>query len=77
MRQADTRSRSRAARRRVPAAVESRRIPGPDGRDLQATVSAGCAALDPLDPTREALIRTADVGLYLAKRGGRNRVVAA
>jgi diguanylate cyclase (GGDEF)-like protein len=57
--------------------LESRRIPGPDGSDLEATVSAGCAALDPLDPTREALLRTADVGLYLAKRAGRNRVVAA
>lgn len=57
--------------------LESRRIPGPDGSDLEATVSAGCAALDPLDPTREALLRTADVGLYMAKRAGRNRVVAA
>jgi diguanylate cyclase (GGDEF)-like protein len=57
--------------------LEGRRIRGPDGSDLEATVSAGCAALDPLEPTREALIRTADVGLYLAKRAGRNRVVAA
>ena len=57
--------------------LESRRIPGPDGSDLEATVSAGCAALDPQDPTREALLRTADVGLYMAKRAGRNRVVAA
>ena len=57
--------------------LESRRIPGPGGSDLEATVSAGCSALDPLDPTREALLRTADVGLYMAKRAGRNRVVAA
>ena len=48
-----------------------------DGSDLEATVSAGCAALDPLEPTREALLRTADVGLYMAKRAGRNQVVAA
>jgi diguanylate cyclase (GGDEF)-like protein len=57
--------------------LENRRIPGPDGSDLEATVSAGCAALDPVEPTREALLRTADVGLYMAKRAGRNRVVAA
>ena len=41
------------------------------------TVSAGCAALDDAEPTAEALLRTADVALSMAKRGGRDRVVAA
>jgi two-component system cell cycle response regulator len=52
------------------------RIQGPDGTELRATVSAGSAALDELEPTREALIRAADVGLFMAKRAGRDQVVA-
>ncbi len=43
---------------------------------LRSTVSAGCALLDAADPTKQALIRAADVGLIMAKRGGRNQVVA-
>jgi PleD family two-component response regulator len=39
-------------------------------------VSAGCAGLDRHDATREALLRAADVGLFMAKRAGRNTVVA-
>jgi diguanylate cyclase (GGDEF)-like protein len=57
--------------------LASREIPGPDGQTLRATVSAGCTLLDPAEPNREALLRTADVGLFMAKRAGRNRVVAA
>ena len=52
------------------------RIPGADGTVLRATVSAGSAALDDAEPTREALIRAADVGLFMAKRAGRDQVVA-
>jgi diguanylate cyclase (GGDEF)-like protein/PAS domain S-box-containing protein len=52
------------------------RIQGPDGAELRATVSAGSAALDENEPTREALIRAADVGLFMAKRAGRDQVVA-
>jgi diguanylate cyclase (GGDEF)-like protein len=44
-------------------------------RRERATVSAGCAAIDPDDPTREALIGRADAALFMAKRAGRNRVV--
>ena len=47
------------------------------GRKMQATVSAGCACLDPLEPTVEALIGAADLALYDAKRAGRNQVVVA
>jgi two-component system cell cycle response regulator len=50
---------------------------GDDGVPLQVTVSAGCATLDEENPTREVLLRTADVALFMAKRAGRNRVVAA
>ena len=48
-----------------------------DGAQLSVTVSAGCAELDSAEPTRESLLRTADVALFMAKRAGRDRVVAA
>jgi len=54
-----------------------RSVPAEDGSELRVTVSAGCAELDPADPTRETLLRTADVALFMAKRAGRDRVVAA
>jgi diguanylate cyclase (GGDEF)-like protein len=57
--------------------LEARSVPGADEQPLHATVSAGCAVIDPADPTREALIGRADAGLFTAKRAGRNRVVAA
>jgi diguanylate cyclase (GGDEF)-like protein len=52
-------------------------IPGADGEELHATVSAGCAALGPNVSSLEAMLEVADVGLQMAKRGGRNQVVAA
>lgn len=60
----------------VRAALAARPILGPDGAMLRATVSAGCAALDDTEPALEALLRAADAGLFMAKRAGRNRVVA-
>ncbi len=56
--------------------LEARSVPGADGQPLRATVSAGCAVVDPAGPTKEALLGRADVGLFMAKRAGRNRVVA-
>jgi diguanylate cyclase (GGDEF)-like protein/PAS domain S-box-containing protein len=56
--------------------LERRIIPGADGEPLRAQVSAGCAALDPENPTKEDLLRRADEALFMAKRAGRNRVVA-
>ncbi len=57
--------------------LSSRTIAAEDGAPLRLSVSAGCAALDDAEPTAEALLRTADVALSMAKRGGRDRVVAA
>jgi diguanylate cyclase (GGDEF)-like protein len=57
--------------------LESITIPGSDGEQLHATVSAGCASLGPNVASLEALLEVADVGLQMAKRGGRNQVVAA
>lgn len=56
---------------------EQRTIIGPAGEELHATVSAGCAVVSDEEPTREALLRGADVGLFMAKRAGRNQVVCA
>jgi diguanylate cyclase (GGDEF)-like protein len=52
-------------------------IASDDGTRLAVTVSAGCAELYETEPTAEQLLRTADVALFMAKRAGRNRVVAA
>ncbi len=50
-------------------------VEGVSGETLHVMVSAGCASAEPEDETGEALIRAADVGLIMAKRAGRNRVV--
>jgi diguanylate cyclase (GGDEF)-like protein len=52
-------------------------IAGSGGEVLRATVSAGCAALDPAIAGLNVMIEVADVGLAMAKSGGRNQVVAA
>jgi diguanylate cyclase (GGDEF)-like protein/PAS domain S-box-containing protein len=57
--------------------LEARVVSGPDDQEVRVTVSAGCAQIDPSNPTREALIETADIALFAAKRAGRNRVVGA
>jgi two-component system cell cycle response regulator len=43
---------------------------------LDVTASVGIAALDTSEGSLEALFKRADQALYVAKRGGRNRVVA-
>jgi PleD family two-component response regulator len=40
-------------------------------------VSAGCAEFTPQETRFAALLERADVGLAMAKAGGRDRVVAA
>jgi diguanylate cyclase (GGDEF)-like protein/PAS domain S-box-containing protein len=56
---------------------EARTVKGADGRPMRATVSAGCAVLNTAEPTIDALLGRADVGLYMAKDAGRNCVVSA
>jgi diguanylate cyclase (GGDEF)-like protein/PAS domain S-box-containing protein len=72
-----TRADAVAVAEEIRRALGAKEIAGPDGSRLRATVSAGCAELDADDATREALLKAADVGLFMAKRGGRNQVVAA
>jgi diguanylate cyclase (GGDEF)-like protein len=57
--------------------LEAARVTGSGGEELRATVSAGCASLGPAATSLEALLEIADVALQMAKRGGRNQVVAA
>jgi diguanylate cyclase (GGDEF)-like protein len=61
----------------IRSAFDLVRIGGPNGTPLSATVSAGCAGLGAdMDTVGDAVAR-ADVGLSMAKRAGRNRVIAA
>jgi len=66
-----------AAADEVRGLLAAHSIRAEDGTELHVTVSAGCAALDSSDATKESLLRTADVALFMAKRAGRDRVVAA
>ena len=61
----------------IRASLEACVIDGPSGEQLRARVSAGCTAVDASHPSPEALLGAADVALSMAKRGGRNQVVAA
>ncbi|WP_428561543.1 MAG: diguanylate cyclase [Solidesulfovibrio sp. DCME] len=56
-------------------AVASVPVPYEDA-PVRVTISSGVAPLTRHDKTFEALLRKADTALYLAKRGGRNAVVA-
>lgn len=51
-------------------------VAGPDGAPISVTVSAGCAGIGEDGESFEDLVARADVGLVMAKRSGRNRVVA-
>ena len=48
-----------------------------DERTVHFTVSIGIASLRPNDAGLDAVLRRADEALYLAKNGGRNKVVVA
>jgi diguanylate cyclase (GGDEF)-like protein len=55
-------------------AVEAAEPQLPDGTALHVTVSVGVSALEAGHGDPEALIEAADVGLYAAKRTGKNKV---
>jgi diguanylate cyclase (GGDEF)-like protein len=61
----------------VREALAGQQLANEDGDRLVVTVSAGCTQLDEGNATREQLLRTADVALFMAKRAGRDRVVCA
>lgn len=61
----------------VRAQIAATPIDGIAEQTLYATVSAGCSEASDEANTPEALLRAADVALYMAKRAGRDRVVAA
>jgi diguanylate cyclase (GGDEF)-like protein len=48
-----------------------------DGGTIHATVSAGCSAVGPQIGSMDSLLQVADVALQMAKRAGRNQIVAA
>ncbi len=52
-------------------------VPGTDGTRVSATVSAGVSSMGADDHRFSDIIARADVGLVMAKRAGRNRVIAA
>lgn len=58
-------------------AFASLTVAASDGSPIRATVSAGCAGLTTDHERIDEVVARADVGLVLAKRSGRNRVVAA
>jgi diguanylate cyclase (GGDEF)-like protein len=72
-----TREAAVAVAEEILAQVAELPINSDDGTRLTVTASAGCAELGEAEPTGEQLLRTADVALFMAKRAGRNRVVAA
>jgi diguanylate cyclase (GGDEF)-like protein len=68
---------ARAVAEEIRTAFALVQIAGLDGAPLSATVSAGCAAMGADGDHFLDIIARADVGLVMAKRAGRNRVIAA
>ena len=68
---------ARVVAEEIRVAFEATAISSPDGSPISATVSAGCAAMASDTDGFAAIVARADVGLVLAKRSGRNRVIAA
>ena len=67
-----------AVAERMRRSVEEARHDIGDGTPIRATISLGVATLPPRSAvTKEMLIASADAAMYVAKRGGRNRVATA
>jgi len=60
---------------RLRRAVESMAVTSLDGQELKVTVSIGCACFPDDARDKTELIQLSDKALYVAKDGGRNRVV--
>lgn len=65
---------ARVLAERVRMAIEETPLPGPNGEQLQVTVSIGVATMPLHASTDEALMEAADQALYASKHAGRNRV---
>jgi diguanylate cyclase (GGDEF)-like protein len=65
------------AAQRIRQEVEQLQIDMPDGERIQVTASFGVADRRLEDTDLNALLHRADLALYQAKQGGRNRVEAA
>ncbi|HEY8600912.1 MAG TPA: GGDEF domain-containing protein, partial [Thermomicrobiales bacterium] len=59
---------------RLRAAVAAQPFNLPDGTAVRVTISVGVATVGAANTTRAALIHAADLALYQAKSGGRDRV---
>ena len=68
---------ARAVADEIRTRFSAARVAAPDGSTISATVSAGCSAMADDDDRFADLVARADVGLVLAKRSGRDRVVTA
>ena len=62
---------------RLRIAMRARPFVLPDGTDLTVTVSIGMATRAAGTATRQSLLHAADLALYAAKHGGRDRVCYA
>ena len=71
-----TREGARGIADEIRTALAATRVDGIAGEPVSVTVSAGCAVADGPQGRPDELIRAADVGLGMAKRAGRNRIVA-
>lgn len=68
---------ARDAAERIRQGIEQLEVSMPNGESIHFTVSVGVAACQPGDANLQTLLHRADLALYQAKEGGRNRVELA
>jgi diguanylate cyclase (GGDEF)-like protein len=66
-----------AVAERIRRAVHALSLTSSSGQPITITVSIGIAIYPTMGPTEESLFAAADRGLYAAKRGGKDRALAA